>query len=157
MFSLHLKYLKKHHFQRVRPFVHPQFEWDIDLGRPFRRRSSKGLTLTKYNFNCLVKPTVLTIEVVKWRHCVALCIFWRYNDTLIAHMRTRMQSRFSTSGDNCAFKLIRLAKSGLGVFQQHFQVRFFLPTLLILQIGHGRGRGLGTGSIFSRPCVSQGK
>lgn len=61
VFSLHLKYLKKHHFQRVRPFVRPQFEWDIDLGRPFRRRSSKGLTLTKYNFNCLVKPTVLTM------------------------------------------------------------------------------------------------
>ena len=62
---------KKHHFERVRPFVHTQLEWDVDLGRPFRRGSSKGLTLTKRYFSCLVKPTVLTItgHKVTSMHC----------------------------------------------------------------------------------------
>lgn len=60
-----LKISKKHHL------TDRYLEWEIDLGRPFQRRSSKGLTLTKCNFSCLVEITVYTIasRKVTSLHC----------------------------------------------------------------------------------------
>ena len=100
------KISEKHHFDRVRPFVHTQFEWDIDLGRPLRRRLAKGLLWQNVTLAVWLNLPSSLLQVIKWHHCIALCIFWRYNDPFIAQMRSRMQSRVSTFGDNCAFEKV---------------------------------------------------